>query len=70
MAKMNSRWRLGAQRYSTKTTVEHSRSVRQADGSFRREVDAPTEARFVERTHEAAGWRKGARIRKLEKLND
>jgi hypothetical protein len=62
--KMNSRWRKGAVRYDPKRTVEHTRHVRQADGSRRRETDAPTEVRFVERAHETAGWRKGAKIRK------
>jgi hypothetical protein len=62
--KMNSRWRKGAQRYDTKRTVEHTRHVRMADGSRRRETDAPTEVRFCERAHEATGWRNGARIRK------
>jgi len=64
MAKMNSRWRKGAQRYSTERTVEHTRSVRQADGNRRRETDSVTEVRFVERAHEGPEWRKGARIRK------
>ena len=62
--KMNSRWRKGAQRYDTKRTVEQTRFIKQLDGSRRRETDAPTEVRFVERAHEAAGWRKGARIKK------
>jgi hypothetical protein len=64
MAKMNSRWRKNAQRYSTERTVEHTRFVRQADGSRRRETDAPTEVRYVERVREAEGWRKGARVKK------
>lgn len=62
--KLNSRWRKGAIRYSSERTIEHTRHVRQADGSRRRETDAPTEARYVERFRDADGWRKGARIRK------
>lgn len=62
--KINSRWRNGAVRYSTDRTVEHTRYVRQPDGSRRRKTDAPTEAAFVERLREPADWRKGARIRK------
>jgi len=62
--KINSRWR-GAQRYSTDRTVEHTRHVRQPSGHYRKETDALTEVRFVERMHEANGWRKGARIKKL-----
>jgi hypothetical protein len=68
--KLNCRWRKGAVRYDTKRTVEQTRFVRQADGSRRRETDAPTEVKFCERVHEQAGWRNGARIRKLEKRND
>ncbi len=64
-SKINSRWRKGAQRYSTKTTVEQTRHVRQANGSRRKESDAPTEARYVDRAHEVAGWRNGARVQKL-----
>lgn len=64
MAKINSRWRKGAQRYSTERTVDVVSHARQADGKRRREVDSLTEVRFCERTHEQPGWRKGARIRK------
>jgi hypothetical protein len=63
--KMNSRWRKGAARFSPKTTVEQTRFVKDADGYRRRVSDAPSEARFVERSHEAAGWRNGARVRKV-----
>jgi hypothetical protein len=66
LKKLNSRWRKGAQRYSTERTVDHVRHVMQADGKRRREVDAVAEPRFVERAHEAAGWRNGARIKKQE----
>jgi len=65
--KMNSRWRKGAVRYDSKRTVEHTRFVRQPDGSRRKESDSPTEVKYCERAHERAGdgWRKGARIRKV-----
>jgi hypothetical protein len=65
--KMNSRWRKGAQRYDSKRTVDHTRFVRQPDGSRRKESDSPTEVKYCERAHERAdnGWRKGARIRKV-----
>lgn len=65
--KMNSRWRKGAVRYSTKTTVDHTRFTRQPDGSRRKESDSPTEVKYCERAHEMAGgpFRKGARIRKV-----
>jgi hypothetical protein len=62
--KMNSRWRKGAQRYSTERTVEQTRFVKQPDGSRRRETDAVAEPRFVDRAHEVAGWRHGAKVRK------
>jgi hypothetical protein len=62
--KLNSRWRKGAVRFSTKTTVEHTRFTRMPDGSRRREQDSPTEAKYVERMHAAPGWRNGARITK------
>jgi hypothetical protein len=62
--KMNSRWRKGAVRYDEKRTVEQTRHVKQPNGSRRRESDAPTEARFVERSHEQPGWFRGARVRK------
>lgn len=68
MSKMNSRWRKGAQRYSTERTVEHTRFVREPSGHFRREVDAPTETRFCDRLHQSAGWRGGARGRKAKIL--
>jgi hypothetical protein len=61
--KVNTRWRKGAQRYSTDRTVEHARWVRQPDGGRRLERDAPTEVRYVERAREAPGWRRGARVR-------
>lgn len=64
MAKQNSRWRKDAKRYSTERTVEQTRHVQRPDGVRRRVTDAPSEARFVERAHEAAGWRGGARVRK------
>lgn len=60
--KINSRWRKGAQRYPSDRTVEHTRYGRQPDGARRRKTDAPTEAVFVARLHEAEGWRHGARI--------
>jgi hypothetical protein len=62
--KLNSRWRKGAVRFSTKTTVEHTRHTRTPEGIFRRETDSPTEAKYVERFHAAPGWRNGARITK------
>jgi hypothetical protein len=62
--KLNSRWRKGAARYSTKTTVEHTRHIRTPEGVFRREQDSPIEAKYVERMHAAPGWRNGARITK------
>ena len=61
---MNSRWRKGAERYSTKRTVDDTRYVRQPDGACRKEADAPTEARYNERRHSPQGWRNGARITK------
>jgi hypothetical protein len=63
---INSRWRKGAQRYSTDRTIEQTRFVRQPNGYRRRESDSPTEVRFVERVHEATGWHNGARIRKTK----
>lgn len=62
---MNSRWRKGAQRYSSDRTIEHTRYVRQPDGSRRRKTDAPSEVQFVSRLRETFGWRNGARVRKL-----
>lgn len=62
--KIHSRWRKGAQRYPSDRTVEHTRYVRQSDGSRRRKTDAPTEAAFVQRLHEGSDWRHGARVRK------
>lgn len=50
--KLNSRWRKGAERYSSKRTVED-----------RTHKDAPTEVRYNERRHEQPGWRNGARIK-------
>lgn len=64
MSKPNSRWRKGAERYSTKRTVEDVRHVRDPDGIFRRETDAPTEVRFNDRRHSPPGWRNGARVTK------
>jgi hypothetical protein len=61
--KMNSRWRKGAERFSSKTTVEHARWVKDPNGGRRLEKDAPTEVRFVERCHAQPGWRNGAKIR-------
>lgn len=61
---INSRWRKGAQRYRSDRTVEHTRYVRQPDGTRRRKTDAPSEVQFVGRLREADGWRNGARIRK------
>ena len=58
--KMNSRWRKGAQRYSSERTVESSAG----DGEGRRSSSRLTEARWVEAQHEQPGWRNGARIRK------
>jgi hypothetical protein len=62
--KLNTRWRKGAQRYRSDRTVEHTRYVRQPDGSRRRKTDAPTEVLFVARLREGEGWRNGARVRK------
>jgi hypothetical protein len=62
--KLNSRWRKGAVRYSSDRTVEHTRYVRQADGSRRRKTDAPTERVFVDRLRDADGFRNGARVMK------
>ena len=62
--KLNSRWRKGAVRFSTKTTVEHTRHVKMPDGSRRRESDSPTEAKYCERFTSAPGWKNGARISK------
>lgn len=62
--RINSRWRKSAQRYSSDRTVEHTRYVRQPDGSRRRKTDAPTEIVFVQRMHEGSDWRHGARVRK------
>jgi hypothetical protein len=64
MAQINSRWRKGAERYSTSRTVAQTRSVRQPGGAYRQEADAPTEVRYVERMHSSDGWRNGARIMK------
>ena len=59
MAKLNSRWRKGAERYSPKRTVDDRRLV-----GDRYETDAPTEVRFIERKHSPQGWRNGARVTK------
>jgi hypothetical protein len=63
--KLNTRWRKGAQRYPSNRTVEHTRYVRQADGSLRRKTDSPSEVIFVSRLRESPGWRNGARVKKL-----
>lgn len=63
--KLNTRWRKGAQRYSSDRTVEHSRYVKTPDGARRRKTDSPSEVMFVSRMHEPTGWRNGARVRKL-----
>jgi hypothetical protein len=68
--KLNSRWRKGAVRYSTERTVEVTRHTQQADGKRRRETDAVSEPRFIERLHEATGWHRGARVRKLGDKHD
>jgi hypothetical protein len=66
MAKMNSRWRKGAQRYDGKRTVERAHWVKDSVSGARRLVrKAVTEILFVAQAHEACGWRNGARIRKI-----
>jgi hypothetical protein len=62
--KVLSRWGKNTPRYDSKRTVDHTRFVKGPDGARRRETDAPTEAKFCERSHEQSGWRNGARIRK------
>ena len=62
--KLNSRWRKGAERYSQQRTVEDTRYARDARGHWKRETDSPTEKAFVERRHQSAPWRNGARVRK------
>jgi hypothetical protein len=67
-AKLNSRWRskdVPPRRYDPKRTVEHTRYVRQADGTRRRETDAPTEQKYCERMHTQPGWHRGAKVRKV-----
>jgi hypothetical protein len=65
MSKINSRWRKGAQRYSSKRTVESARWVK--DPSFGRRLvrKMVTELLFVEQGHEPYGWRHGARLHKV-----
>jgi hypothetical protein len=67
--KPGSRWsttgkNLLVPRISNDRTVEHTRFVRQPNGSRRKVTDTPTERVFVERSHEASEWRNGARVRK------
>ena len=64
MAKLNCRWRKGAQRYDQKRTVEDVRFIRLSDGARRKEADSPNEVKYCDRRHETAGWRNGARVRK------
>lgn len=63
--KMNSRWRKGAQRYSSERTVELAHWVREPDGGRRLERKAVTEILFVQRGHEPYGWKNGAKVRKV-----
>lgn len=56
LRKMNSRWRKGAQRYSSDRSME----IR-----GKNETERVTELVFVERLHAQPGWRNGAKIRKL-----
>lgn len=65
MAKMNSRWRKGAVRYSGDRVVESSHWVRDPLGGKRRVVKAVTEVLFVLQGHEPYGWKNGAKVRKV-----
>jgi len=64
--KLNSRWRKGAQRYSSERTVDVTRYPKQTDGKRRRETDSASELSFISRSHEATGWHRGARVRKVK----
>jgi hypothetical protein len=59
MSKPNSRWRKGAERYSSKTTVERTTLGKDR----RRETNSLTEAKACEQAKERSGWKNGARIR-------
>jgi hypothetical protein len=58
MSKPNSRWRKGAERYSSKTTVERTTLGKDR----RRETNSLTEAKACEQARESLGWFKGARV--------
>ena len=65
MAGINSKWRKGAVRHSQKTTLDHTRQVRDKHGVYRSKTDSPTEKQYVERlTARSPGWVNGARVHK------
>jgi hypothetical protein len=65
MSKSKSRWRGGAQRYSTTRTVEHASWVPDLGGGLRLVRKMLTEAAFVAVHREPYGWHNGARVRKV-----
>jgi hypothetical protein len=65
VSNINSRWRKGAQRYSSDRTVESVQWVRNPEGGRRLVRKAVSEVLFVNLAHELPGWRKGARLRKI-----
>jgi hypothetical protein len=73
MSKRNSRWRTSTKehgartvaRYSPDRVVESSHWVKEPSGGRRRAVKAVTEILFAVMSHEAYGWRNGAKVRKV-----
>ena len=67
MAKINTRWGKGAQRYGSDRTrtVETAHWVKDPAGGRRLVRKAVTEAVFVQSAHEASGWKNGAKVRKI-----
>lgn len=52
MAKMNCKWRKGAQRQSKERTIDDARWVRGRRGAWRLVTDAPNEVQYCERRRE------------------
>jgi hypothetical protein len=55
----NTRWRKGAERYSTKRSLDDVRWIKGV-----KTEDSVTEVAFCERRHSSPGWHRGARVRK------
>jgi hypothetical protein len=64
MSKPRSRWRTGAQRYSSERTAEQAHWVKDPGGGRRLSRKAVTEMVFVANAHEQTGWKNGAKVRK------